>query len=167
MLRQLGVSSAADLRQQTAVSYTSSLHPQLLPAAQALGLAGGGSGQTQASSSASASFSEEEGSSGRLIDRVPVPAEGGAAASNSSAASWEAELAAEIATGEGPVLEALGRYLRHLETDAAGGSATASSDADSLAAAIAAFDAPATPDGCFPALFGRCVLGASWWGGRR
>ena len=53
------------------------------------------------------------------------------------------------------MLEALGSYLRHLETDADGGGSQQEQAA--LAAAIAAYDLPATPDGCFPALFGRCV----------
>lgn len=69
--------------------------------------------------------------------------------------SIAAEVAAEFAAGEGPVMRALGSYLRHLETAADGGSVEAEAEAAALAQAIASHDLPATPDGCFPALFGR------------
>lgn len=148
--------SASQLRQLAADAYLGTLPPQLLPAATAaLGLDGA------ASASSLASFSEEEGGrASALINRLPdgagaaASAPGGSDTSSSSGGrAWEAELAAEIAAGEGPVLAALGGYLSHLETAAEGGG---SADGDGeLAAAIAAFDAPATPEGCFPALFGR------------
>lgn len=164
--------SADQLRQLAAEAYAGTLHPQLLPAAAAKqGLGGWGAAGGSAGGSLSASFSEDEQGTGRLLDRLVVPAgtnggvvtvdgsgSGGSAttAAGSAAASrsWDAELSAEIAAGEGPVLAALGSYFRHLET-------TGSSDGGgqeeqaALAEAIAAFDAPATPCGCFPALFGR------------
>ncbi|KAL4854579.1 Pheophytinase [Chlorella vulgaris] len=71
--------------------------------------------------------------------------------------SMAAEVAAEFAAGEGPVMRALGSYLRHLETAADGGSVEAEAEAAALAQAIASHDLPATPDGCFPALFGRAL----------
>lgn len=66
------------------------------------------------------------------------------------------------------MIEALGRYLRHLETAGGPGSSSSAqagqfSDGDEaglqavLAQAISAYDLPATPDGCFPALFGRAL----------
>lgn len=69
-------------------------------------------------------------------------------------ADWGAELAAELAAGEGPVMEALNSYLRHVETSADSGG---SSWQWKLGAAIAKFDVPAAPDGCFPALFNRAI----------
>lgn len=143
--------SARQLRQLALDAYTSTLHPQLLPAATAaLGL-----GSTGATSS-SLSFSDEDIHGVRLMDRLPEPASSTRTSSSGSGrgGSWEAELAAEIAAGEGPVLQALSSYFRHLETDAEGGS---EGNAPELAAAISAADLPATPDGCFPALFGRHV----------
>jgi pimeloyl-ACP methyl ester carboxylesterase len=74
--------------------------------------------------------------------------------SGGSAADWDHELASELASGEGPVMEALGSYLRHVETAADGGGGRWHLR---LAAAIAQFDSPAAPDACFPALFGRAL----------
>ena len=67
---------------------------------------------------------------------------------------WGAELAAELAAGEGPVMAALNSYLRHVETSADSGG---SSWQWKLGSAIAKFDIPAAPDGCFPALFSRAM----------
>lgn len=69
-------------------------------------------------------------------------------------ADWSAELAEELAAGEGPVMEALNSYLRHVETSADSGGSTWQWK---LGAAIAKFDVPAAPDGCFPALFNRAM----------
>ncbi|KAL4435621.1 hypothetical protein ABPG77_002584 [Micractinium sp. CCAP 211/92] len=157
----------AQLRQLAADAYRSQLSPQLV--------ARGYASATSDSNTASSSFSDED-ISRAVIDRLPDPsgpaagstanssAEGSLVAAGSSAAAWEAELAAEIAAGEGPVLESLGRYLRHLETTAAGSTGGGGgSDEEgagqqaALAQAIAAFDLPQTPDGCFPALFGRAL----------
>ena len=160
--------SAARLCQLAAEAYSRQLSPALAPVAvaalrQAAGSASGGS------------FSEEDSTSSRVIDRLPVPVSSSnststSGTSTSGAGAWEAELAAEIAAGEGPVLTALGRYFRHIETSVESGSSSgskgdasaAAGDDDAplqadLAAAIAAFDLPATPDGCFPALFGRAL----------
>lgn len=147
----LGI-SPAELRRLAAEAYSATLHPQLLPtAAGTLGLSGAAAGSLS-------SFSEEESGSA-LIDRLAVPAGSGPAAAAPGGRGWEAELAAEFAAGEGPVLQALGSYFRHMETsvDPAG---VGGSDAEraALAGAIAAFDTPPTPDGCFPALFGRCAV---------
>lgn len=159
----------ARLRQLAAEAYRSQLSPQLA----ALGYASG----STSGSTASSSFSDEE-SSRAVIDGLAEPSGPAAGSSGSTgagpgpasggAAAWEAELAAEIAAGEGPVLATLGRYLRHLETTAAGGAGGEGGNSDeegvgqqaALAGAIAAFDLPQTPDGCFPALFGRCVGGS-------
>ncbi|KAL4425249.1 hypothetical protein ABPG75_009265 [Micractinium tetrahymenae] len=173
--------SAVQLRQLAAEAYRSQLSPLLV--SQGYGSASAAAGNTagaSCSNTASGSFSEEE-AGGEVIDRLPETSgssssgsgsgSSGAGAAAGSTAAWEAELAAEIAAGEGPVLESLGRYLRHLETTAAssGGSSKAtvgggSSDEEeaerqqaALAAAVAAFDLPQTPDGCFPALFGRAL----------
>ena len=176
--------SADHLRQLAADAYKSALHPQLLPAAAAKqGLGGWGAASSTGSGSISASFSEEE-QGGRLIDQLSLPpgsnSTSGARSSASSASraeaapgaavasrSWDSEMAAEIAAGEGPVLDALNSYFRHLETTAGGSGGSSREEQAALAEAIAAFDAPATPDGCFPALFGR--WGASvaqvWFGG--
>ncbi|PRW33974.1 deoxyribodipyrimidine photolyase isoform A [Chlorella sorokiniana] len=157
--------TAAQLRQLAAEAYKDALHPQLLPAAAAKqGLGGWGATGSSGSGSISASFSEEE-QGGRLIDTLNVPpgsnggGSSGAAASASAAASrsWDAELAAEIAAGEGPVLDALTRYFCHLETTAGGSGGSSWEEQAALAEAIAQFDMPATPDGCFPALFGRAL----------
>lgn len=64
---------------------------------------------------------------------------------------WGAELATELAAGEGPVMEALQAYCRHIETD---GESGGSEWQWKLGAAIARYDVPAAPDGCFPAIFG-------------
>lgn len=149
--------SAAQLRQLAADAYAAALHPQLLPAAAATQ----GLGDAASSGSSLSSYSEEE-QGGRLIDRLAVPTSGSGGAvapAPTGSGAWEAEMAAEIAAGEGPVLQALGSYFRHLETTADAGANTRSSSSEeeqaALTGAIAAFDAPATPDGCFPALFGR------------
>ena len=150
--------SAAQLRQLAADAYAAALHPQLLPAAAATQ----GLGAAASSGSSLSSYSEDD-QAGRLVDRLAVPtssSSGAAAPAPAGRGSWEAEVAAEIAAGEGPVLQALGSYFRHLETTAEAG-ATGSSSQDeqaALAGAVAEFDAPATPDGCFPALFGRWGL---------
>lgn len=73
-------------------------------------------------------------------------------ASNGSA--WEAELAAELATGEGPVMKALQCYLSFVETTGSGANTRWQWR---LGAAISKFDVPASPDGCFPALFSRAL----------
>lgn len=84
---------------------------------------------------------------------VGAPERGpGTQAGAAAAAAWEAELAAELAAGEGPVMEALEAYLREVESDmGVGGSELAAR----LGAAVARFDVPAAPEGCFPALFTR------------
>ncbi|GAB4818230.1 hypothetical protein N2152v2_005276 [Parachlorella kessleri] len=71
-------------------------------------------------------------------------------------AAWEAELAAELAAGEGPVMAALETYLRRVEADAAGGGSSAELG-PRLWEAVANFDIPAAPEGCFPALFTRAL----------
>ena len=73
---------------------------------------------------------------------------------NNSSSDWGAELAAELAAGEGPVMQALNTYLRHVETSGDGGGTTWQWK---LGAAIGKFDIPAAPDGCFPALFNRAM----------
>lgn len=70
------------------------------------------------------------------------------------AMEWEAEIASELATGEGPVMRALTAYLRHVETAGDGGG---SAWHWRLGTAIAKFDVPWSPDGCFPALFNRAL----------
>ncbi len=168
-----GLGPTADqLRQLAAEAYAGALHPQLLPAAAAKqGLGGLGAAGGSSSGSISASFSEDEQGAGKLIDRLGIPqgtsaggngggngpGGSGGAASGAAAASrsWDAEIAAEIAAGEGPVLQALGSYFRHLETTAGSAGGSTQQEQAALAEAIAAFDAPATPEGCFPALFGR------------
>lgn len=169
--------SPSKLRQLAADAYLSTVAPQLRPAASAaLGL------DSTASAGSLSSFSEDESSrAGALINRLPDDAAGSGAAapggsdtgSGSSGRAWEARLAAEIAE-EGPVLTTLRRYLRSFETEAevgaGNGSGSGSGSGDQggeLAAAIAAFDAPATPEGSFPALFSRWVhsLGARAWAG--
>jgi hypothetical protein len=146
----------AHLRRLAVDAYSARLSPRLLPVATAA------LGAASAAGSSGSSFSEEDaGLAGQqLIDRLATPAaasssSNGSSSSKSAGSAWEAELATEFAAGEGPVLQALGSYLRHLETDADGGGSQQEQAA--LAAAIAAYDLPATPDGCFPALFGRCV----------
>lgn len=173
--------NADHLRQLAADAYKGALHPQLLPAAAAKqGLGGWGAASSSGSGSISASFSEDE-QGGRLIDQLSLPpgsnGTGGARSSARSASvaaavpgaavasrSWDSEMAAEIAAGEGPVLDTLNRYLRHLETTAGGSGGSSREEQAALAEAIAAFDAPATPDGCFPALFGRwgASVAQSW-----
>ena len=69
-------------------------------------------------------------------------------------ANWDAELASELAAGEGAVMNALSSYLRHLETSADGGGAEWQWR---LGQSIAKFDVPAAKDGCFPALFNRAL----------
>ena len=143
----LGISSA-ELRQLAAAAYLDSLHPLLRLAGDAAA-----QGWRDWEWGAPSSPSQPD---------AAAAAPGGA---------WESELASEIASSESQVLAALGSYLRHLEAAGGGGNGISSSgsvsdsDADAadgsavpllLAAAIAAFDAPATPNGCFPALFGRC-----------
>jgi pimeloyl-ACP methyl ester carboxylesterase len=66
---------------------------------------------------------------------------------------WEAELAAELAAGEGPVINALKSYLEHVETCADGGGDSRNDWEWKLGKVIARYDVPAAPDGCFPALF--------------
>eukprot|EP00887_Chlorella_sp_A99_P003679 scaffold7.g3679.t1 len=62
---------------------------------------------------ASCSEDEEGGAAaGRVIERALAQ---GASAAGSGWQAWEAEVAAELAAGEGPVLSALGAYLLHLE----------------------------------------------------
>ena len=106
----------------------------------------------------SGSSSDEPGSSGAGGWRAPAEA-------------WEAELAAELAAGEGPVMEALGAYLRSVETELAGSSSSTSSSSSGsgggdgelaarLRAAVARYDIPAAPEGCFPALFSRWLQGS-------
>ena len=68
--------------------------------------------------------------------------------------AWEAELSAELAAGEGPVMEALQSYLSFVETTGSGANARWQWR---LGAAIAKFDVPASPDGCFPALFSKAM----------
>jgi hypothetical protein len=178
---------AAQLRRLAAEAFHSTLSPALRPTAAALPGYGGdvaaaapaphAAAAASNGTSNSASFSDEDSSSGgRLLDRlVPSPgpaSEGGAfvegmasppGCSGTGREAWEAALAAEIAAGEGPVLRALGSYLRHLEESATGGGGGSEAEeeeaaaAAALAEAIQRYDLPATPDGCFPALFGRCV----------
>jgi len=78
---------------------------------------------------------------------------GGSGGSGASS-DWGAELAAELAAGEGPVMEALNAYLRHVETTGDGGGSTWQWK---LGSEIGKFDVPAAPDGCFPALFNRAM----------
>lgn len=66
---------------------------------------------------------------------------------------WEAELASELAAGEGPVINALKSYLQHVETCADGGGDARNDWEWKLGRVIARYDVPAAPDGCFPALF--------------
>lgn len=79
---------------------------------------------------------------------------GGSASGNGAAGDWGAEVAAELAAGEGPVMEALHAYLRHVETTGDGGGSTWQWK---LGSEIGKFDVPAAPDGCFPALFNRAM----------
>lgn len=161
----------AQLRQLAVEAYRRQLSPQLA----ALGYASSAAGANGGNNTASSSYSDEEGSAA-VIDRLPEPsgpanggssrgsgsgsAESSPGAAGSGAAAWEAEIAAEIAAGEGPVLESLNRYLRRLEITAEQGSGVDDAGRPAaLAAAIAAFDLPQTPDGCFPALFGRWAAG--------
>ena len=72
--------------------------------------------------------------------------DGGAAFS----ADWTDEVTTELAAGEGPVMNALNAYLSHVETAGDGGG---SEWQWKLGSAIAKFDIPAAPDGCFPAIF--------------
>ncbi len=73
---------------------------------------------------------------------------------NNTVTDFGTEVAAELAAGEGPVMEALNAYLRHVETDGDGGG---TSWQWKLGSAISQFDIPAAPDGCFPALFNRAM----------
>jgi pimeloyl-ACP methyl ester carboxylesterase len=81
----------------------------------------------------------------------------------SSAYLSEPSLAGDIASSEKESMIALQAYLRHLETEGD----TAELNAEEreyimkwkkkLGAAIPLYDAPATPDGCFPAIFNRSL----------
>lgn len=81
----------------------------------------------------------------------------------SSAYLGEPSLAGDIASSEKESMVALQAYLRHLETEGD----TTELDAEEreyvkkwkkkLGAAIPMYDAPATPDGCFPAIFNRSL----------
>lgn len=143
-----------------AASHAAHMDPRLA-GADALEAAMGVPAWARTDSDEDSSSAAQMQAASRLIEGVGLEeeetAESGNGPSNSgrmSGSTWEAELAAELAAGEGSVLQALRSYVRHLETSADGGSSALQWQ---LGPIIAQFDVPATPDGCFPALFNRAL----------
>lgn len=165
-----GLPSAAELLELTAAVRDSASVWSSVAAATA----------TMPDAVASTSSYSEDDPAAALINRLEAVAEDANMADDRQSA-WEAEVAAEVAAGEGPVIDALSAYLLHVEeagdaalhdsgvgsssnnsnSSGAGGSGAAAAAERQLrsrvAAAIQRHDAPASPGGCFPALFGRSL----------
>jgi pimeloyl-ACP methyl ester carboxylesterase len=109
-------------------------------------------------SGAAASKTAAEDAADLEIERLPAdepPSYNAATAEeHADGTAWDAELSAELAAGEGPVMQALQSYLSYVETT---GESGGSRWQWKLGAAIAKYDVPAAPDGCFPALFSRAL----------
>ena len=102
----------AELLRMAAAAYAGSLDPRLAAAAAADPRGEASSDDEGGALAGSSSSSSGDGVEAAewLIGRLTGDEEEGGAGSSSSA--WEAELAAELAAGEGPVMAALEGYLR-------------------------------------------------------